>query len=339
MSRILVTGGCGYIGSHTLVDLSAQGYELISLDNLSNSHAFIMDRISELCGREIRNHCIDLCDKEDLRKVFAEYGDITGIVHFAAFKSVPESVEQPLKYYRNNLLSLMNLLELSEEFRIKYFVFSSSCSVYGDVQELPVTESSILNRAQSPYAYTKQAGERMVSDQHLTGSCSFMNLRYFNPVGAHESARIGELPMGPPLNLVPRITRTAIGKLEELTVYGTDYPTRDGSNIRDYIHVMDIARAHTLGLKYLESQAKEQHATVFNLGSGKGSTTLELIAAFENATGVSLKWKKGPRRSGDVVSIYANNDLAFQKLGWKPERDISEMMRTAWEWEKACLSL
>ncbi len=333
MSKVLVTGGCGYIGSHTIVDLVNNGYQVISVDNFSNSNPFILERINDLCNRPIFNYNIDLTSIDDCRKIFTDHPDLCGIIHFAAFKSVPESVEKPLLYYYNNLLSLQNLLQLAFEFKVNSFVFSSSCSVYGNADQLPVTESTPIKHAESPYAFTKQIGEQMIRDFYAVSKLSYILLRYFNPVGAHVSSKIGELPIGPPLNLVPRITRTAIGKLTGMTVYGNDYPTRDGSNIRDYIHVMDIAHAHTLALQFVLNKGNITKPEVFNLGTGNGITTLEVIHAFEKVSGFKLDYKIGERRAGDVVAIYADNQKAKSVLGWSCKFTLEDMMKTAWDWE------
>ena len=336
MEKILVTGGCGYIGSHTIVDLLEHGFEVLSVDNLSNSDEGVLEGIEAITGRRVRNYRVDLCDLSATRKVFQENPDIRGIIHFAALKSVGESVMQPLRYFRNNLNSLLNVLECAEAFGVPYFVFSSSCSVYGNAEALPVTEETPLQEAESPYARTKQMGEDIIRDfSRVHPRVKSVLLRYFNPAGAHESARIGENPINEATNLVPVITETAIGKRPQMTVFGDDYPTRDGSCIRDYIHVMDLANAHTRCLQYLMEGRNEQACEVFNVGIGEGVTVLEAIRAFEKVSGRKLNYEIGPRRPGDVVAIYANNDKAARLLGWKPRRTIEDIMRTAWEWEKA----
>jgi len=265
--------------------------------------------------------------------VFLENEDIIGVIHFAAYKSVSESVENPLLYFDNNLLSLIKLLKCVDEYKVPYFVFSSSCTVYGNPDSIPVTEKTIPKPAASPYGYTKQMGEQIVNEFAKNTGTNCILLRYFNPVGAHPTAFIGEMPLGKPENLVPAITQTAIGKLPKLTVYGNDYPTRDGSCVRDYIHVCDLANAHTLAMKYLEEGRNTGLCEVFNLGSGNGVTVLESILAFEKVSGVKLNYEIGPRRPGDVIAIYANNDLATSILGWKPKYTLEEMMKTAWDWE------
>lgn len=333
--KILVTGGCGYIGSHTVVDLLANEYEVISIDNNIRSKALTVQRIESVTGRKITNHAVDLCDKEATRRVLDQEGTIHGIIHFAALKSVPESVEKPLLYYRNNLLSLINLLELCEEYSIVNFVFSSSCSVYGNATQLPVTEETPLGTAESPYARTKQMGEDIIRDfSKVSKQGKYILLRYFNPVGAHESGKLGEDTPDVITAIVPRITGVAIGKYKDFTVFGDDYDTRDGTCIRDYIHVMDIASAHTKALQYLFDKKNETNCEVFNLGTGNGVSVLEAIQSFERVSNTSLNWKKGPRRPGDVVSIYADNRRACEQLGWRIERNLDTMMRTAWVWEQ-----
>lgn len=335
MAKILVTGGCGYIGSHTIVDLLDHGFEVVSADNLSNSNAAALDGVAAITGQHIQNYPIDLCDMDATRRIFQEHPDIQGVIHFAALKLVGESVTQPLHYYRNNLISLMNLLSSMEEAGITNLIFSSSCSVYGNTLALPVTEATPRQEAESPYARTKQIGEDILQDyaRAFPHSRSIL-LRYFNPAGAHESALIGEDPSNPASNLVPVITETAAGKRTELVVFGDDYPTRDGSNIRDYIHVMDLANAHTKALQFLLSGHASEPCSVFNLGIGAGVSVLEAIHAFETATGVKLNYRIGPRRAGDVIAIYANYDKAARILGWQPTRNISDIMRSAWAWEQ-----
>lgn len=335
MAKILVTGGCGYIGSHTIVDLLDTGFEVISIDNNIRSKAETIDRIFSITGKKIKNYVIDLCDKEATRKVFTE-NQFDGIIHFAALKSVPESVQKPLLYYRNNINSLINLLELANEFGVNNFVFSSSCSVYGNTQQLPVTEETPFAKAESPYAHTKQMGEEIITALARKSNTGFVLLRYFNPVGAHESGLLGEDTTDVITAVVPRITGTAIGKFPAFTVFGNDYDTRDGSCVRDYIHVIDIAHAHTKAMQYLQQAgaAPAQAPLVLNLGTGNGVTVLEAIASFEKVSGQKLNYKLGDRRAGDVVSIYANNNKARQTLHWEATRDLDEMMRSAWVWEQ-----
>lgn len=333
MNKILVTGGCGYIGSHTIVDLIENGFNPICVDNNSRSTEALLSGIKEITGVKVKNYKVDLTNFDETYAVFQENTDIKGIIHFAAYKAVGESVEQPLMYFENNLFSLINILKCAVEFNVPNFIFSSSCTVYGNPDNIPVTEASVTKPAESPYGATKQMGEDIVKEITKTTEMQSILLRYFNPVGAHTTALIGELPLGKPQNLVPAITQTAIGKIKELTVYGDDYPTRDGSCIRDYIHVCDIAHAHTLALQYLIGNKNQEKCEVFNLGTGDGVSTLEAIKAFEKITGKKLNYKIGPRRQGDVIAIYADNVLAKEKLNWIPQYSLNEMMATAWNWE------
>ncbi len=332
MSKILVTGGCGYIGSHTIVDLIENGYQVISIDDNSRSNANLLSGIEKITGKKVKNYKVNLCDYNDTRAVFQENDDIEGIIHFAAYKAVGESVLEPLKYYENNLVGLINLLHCVEEFEIGQFVFSSSCTVYGNPKQIPVTEKSPLLSGESPYGVTKQMGEQIIMDTAKVLNTKFVLLRYFNPVGAHPSALIGELPIGKPANLVPAITQTAIGKIEDMTVFGSDYDTRDGSCLRDFIHVCDIANAHTKAIEFIRDK-QEENVEIFNLGTGIGVTVLEAINAFEKVSGLALNYKIGPRRPGDVIAIYANNEKAITQLGWQIKYGIEEMMDTAWSWE------
>lgn len=334
MAKILVTGGCGYIGSHTIVDLLANGFDVISIDNFSRSSNYAVAAIEKITGKRIKNYEVDLKNFDDTLAVFQENPDIAGIIHFAAYKAVGESVQEPLFYYENNIGSLVNILKCVQEFDIPHLVFSSSCTVYGNPDASPVTENSDVKKAESPYGATKQMGEEILQNIAAAGGANVILLRYFNPVGAHPSALIGELPIGRPQNLVPAITQTAIGKLPKMMVYGNDYPTRDGSCIRDYIHVCDIASAHTLALQYLLADKNAEACEVFNLGTGNGISVLEAIQTFEAVSGTSLNYEIGPRRAGDIVAIYANNEKAISKLGWKINYTIEDMMRTAWAWEK-----
>ncbi len=334
MPTILVTGGCGFIGSHTIVDLLENGFTVLSIDDNSRSTSYAIKGIEEITGKRIKNYKVDLKNFDETRAVFQENTDISGIIHFAAYKAVGESVEEPVLYYENNLFGLINLLKCVQEFAIPHFVFSSSCTVYGNPDKLPVTETSPIKKAASPYGATKQMSEDILMDFASNGLASVVLLRYFNPVGAHPSLLIGELPLGKPQNLVPAITQTAIGKLPMLTVYGDDYPTRDGSCVRDYIHVCDIAAAHTLAIQHLRNKKTLRPCEVFNLGTGEGYTVLEVIRSFEEVSGVKLNYQIGPRRAGDVVAIYANNQAAIDRLGWKIQYGISEMMATAWAWEQ-----
>ena len=334
MKKILVTGGCGYIGSHTIIDLLGNGFEVISVDNNSRSNPRILEGVQKITGIKIKNYKVDLCNLDDSFAIFHENLDIEGIIHFAAYKSVGESVENPLMYFENNLMSLINLLKCVQEFHIPYFVFSSSCTVYGNPSEIPVTESTPPKPAESPYGYSKQMGEQIINEFSKSSDSKSILLRYFNPVGAHPSGLIGELPIGKPANLVPAITQTAVGKLPHMQVFGSDYPTRDGSCIRDYIHVSDIGHAHTLALQYLIAGKNKKKCEVFNLGSGNGTTVLEAIKAFEKISGLALNYTIGPRRSGDVIAIYANSEQALKELGWSPQYSLEDMMATAWRWEQ-----
>lgn len=335
MQKVLVTGGCGYIGSHTIVDLINHGFEVVSVDSNIRSSTRLLEGVEKITGKKVRNYKVDLCNLEDTHAVFHENRDIVGVIHFAALKSVGESVNDPLYYFQNNLTSLVNVLKCIKEFNVPNFVFSSSCSVYGNTDALPVVEETPLGEAQSPYARTKQMGEQIIEDYSRVNNTQSILLRYFNPVGAHPSALIGELPLGKPDNLVPAITQVAIGKLPKLTVFGTNYPTRDGSCIRDYIHVMDIANAHTKALQYLLEKRNTENCEVLNLGTGNGVTVMEAIRAFEKVSGLKLNYELGEARPGDVIAIYANNTKAREKLGWVPESGIDDMMKTAWQWEVA----
>jgi UDP-glucose 4-epimerase len=339
MARVLVTGGCGYIGSHTLVELIAAGHEPVSIDVNSRSSESILDGVERITARRVRNYRVDLRDSPLTDAVFAENRDAIAVIHFAAFKTVPESVAKPLLYYDNNINSLLNVLACTDKYRIPYFIFSSSCSVYGNSEELPVTEDTPFGEPECPYARTKQMGEQIIKDFSRVSKSGFVSLRYFNPVGAHPSGEIGEVPYGEPDNLVPRITRTAAGRLPQLVVHGDDYDTRDGTCVRDYVHVSDIASAHVLAIDYLRRTGDGTRATgrneVFNLGSGTGTTVLEAIKAFEVAAGRTLNYRVGPRRAGDAAAVFSDNDRAQVVLGWRPARNIDEMMRTAWQWEQA----
>lgn len=333
MGKILVTGGCGYIGSHTIVDLLNNGYEVICADNNSRSNAVILEGVQQITGKKVKHYKVDLCNYDDTNAIFEENNDISGIIHFAAYKAVGESVEQPLSYYENNLQSLINLLKCVDQAGVSHFVFSSSCTVYGNPDSIPVTEQTPQKTAESPYGATKQMSEKIIEDLAKVSNANYILLRYFNPAGAHPSALIGELPLGRPQNLVPAITQTAIGKIDKMFVHGTDYDTRDGSCIRDYIHVCDLADAHTKALQFLEEGRNKNTCEVFNLGSGDGSSVLEAINAFEKVSGVKLNYEIGPRRAGDVIAIYANNDLAKKELGWSTKSSLEEIMATAWKWE------
>ncbi|HTL08287.1 MAG TPA: UDP-glucose 4-epimerase GalE [Chitinophagaceae bacterium] len=334
MKKILVTGGCGYIGSHTIVDLMENGFDVISVDNNARSSARILEGVEKITGKKVKNYKVDLCNYDDTFAIFQENDDIAGIIHFAAYKAVGESVAEPLMYFENNVVSLINLLKCVQEFKIPYFVFSSSCTVYGNPDVIPVTEKTPPKPAESPYGYTKQMGEQIINEFSKVNQVQSILLRYFNPVGAHPSIQIGELPIGKPANLVPAITQTAVGKLPQMKVFGDDYPTRDGSCVRDYIHVCDIAHAHTLSLQYLIEEKAVNKCEVFNLGTGNGVTVLEAIHTFEKVSGVKLNYVIAPRRPGDVIAIYANNELAVSKLNWQIRYSLEDMMLTAWKWEQ-----
>lgn len=333
MAKILVTGGTGYIGSHTVIELHNAGYEVIIVDNLSNSNIKILTQLHAITGKWFQFVEIDLQDDKSVQGFAEANADISGIIHFAASKAVGESVENPLKYYKNNFYGLINLL-VSFNRKID-FVFSSSCTVYGQPDHLPVTEGAPVKRAESPYGNTKQIAEEILAETAaVTPDLNVIALRYFNPVGAHETALIGELPNGVPANLVPFITQSAIGKRGPITVYGDDYETPDGSAIRDYIHVVDLAKAHVAAIKRLEEGNTSTNYEVFNIGTGRGSSVLEIISAFESVTGEKLDYKIGPRRAGDIVQIFGDVQKSNNELGWKAQLDINEMMRSAWEWEK-----
>lgn len=335
-STVIVTGGAGYIGSHTIVELIENTeYEIVSIDNFSNSTAAPYDGIEKITGRKIKYYAVDLCDYEAAEAVFKEQPNIVGIIHFAAFKSVPESVSNPHKYYHNNINSLLNILELSLKYKVENLIFSSSCSVYGNIENLPVKEDTVLNKALCPYAYTKQIGEQLLQDYcKVNPGLQVIALRYFNPVGAHKSALIGEDPINSPTSLVPVITRTAIGKIEKMFVHGSQYNTRDGSAVRDYVHVSDIAYAHVLALGLLINKKNESNFDVINLGTGNGVSVLEAIHSFEKVSGLKLNYELGPNREGDVSAIYSDTEKSKKVLSWSSKYALDEMMSTAWEWEK-----
>jgi len=335
MAKILVTGGTGYIGSHTVVELQEKGMEVVIVDNLSNSERSVLDGIRSISGIEAMFEEVDLRKREATFGVFEKHPDIQAIIHFAAFKAVGESVEKPLDYYENNLLSLIHLLEAMRKYGVDHMVFSSSCTVYGEPDSLPVGESAPIKVANSPYGNTKQICEEILRDTvaSMEGK-GVISLRYFNPIGAHESALIGELPIGIPNNLVPFITQTAAGIRECLSVYGDDYNTPDGSAIRDYINVVDLARAHVVAILRLLEGKQKSDFEVFNLGTGRGLSVLEVILAFEKATGQALNYKVVNRREGDIEKVYADTSFANAELGWKAEKGIEESLRSAWEWEK-----
>ena len=333
MAKILVTGGLGFIGSHTVVELVNAGFEPIIVDDLSNSNPKILDQLTKIIGFTPVFYKLDLCDEQGVKDFAAAQPDIAGIIHFAAFKAVGESVEKPLKYYRNNFYSLFNILNAYDGKPVN-LVFSSSCTVYGQPDVLPVTENAPVKPAESPYGNTKQIAEEVLKDVIAAGSkFKIISLRYFNPVGAHESALIGELPIGVPQNLVPFITQTAIGKREKITVFGNDYDTPDGSCLRDYIHVVDLAKAHVAAFKLMATDEFTGY-DVFNIGTGNGSSVLQIINAFEQSTGIKLNYQIGPRRAGDVEKVWGEVTKSKEKLKWQTELGINTMMQSAWEWEK-----
>ncbi len=333
--KILVTGGTGYIGSHTTVELIEKGFEVVIIDNLYNSEAEVINRIFQITGTKPDLEVFDICNADKLNEFFKMHSNISGIIHFAAYKAVGESVNKPLDYYRNNLVSLINLLDAMKSFGISNLVFSSSCTVYGQPVKLPVSESAPLQPATSPYGNTKQIGEEIIRDTAASDKkINAISLRYFNPIGAHPSALIGELPRGVPENLVPYITQTGYGLREELKVFGDDYDTPDGSCIRDYLHVVDLAKAHVTAVNRLVEGRNKGNYEVFNLGTGNGVSVLEAIHSFERVTGIKLRYKITGRRPGDIEKIWADPSLANKELGWKTLSSLDEAMGTAWEWEK-----
>jgi UDP-glucose 4-epimerase len=332
--KILVTGGTGYIGSHTSVELIEKGYEVIVIDNLYNSEADVIDRIEIITGIKPQLEVFDLCNSEKLKLFFRKQNDIDAVIHFAALKAVGESVNKPLEYYRNNLLSLVNLLDSMRQFKIPCLVFSSSCTVYGQPEKLPVSENAPLQPATSPYGNTKQIGEAIIRDTTVSDeSIKAISLRYFNPIGAHPSALIGEQPRGVPENLVPYITQTACGLRDELKVFGDNYDTPDGTCIRDYLHVMDLAKAHVVAVERLIEKRNKSDYEVFNLGTGEGISVLDAIKSFERVSGIKLKYTITGRRAGDIEKIWADPSLANKELGWKTISSLDEAIKTAWDWE------
>lgn len=336
--KVLVTGGIGFIGSHTIVELQQAGHEVVAIDNLENSDRQVVKNIETITGTPFIFIEADLRNKTALDAVFSEHA-IEAVIHFAAYKAVGESVQKPLAYYQNNVGGTINLVEAMQRHGVDKLVFSSSCTVYGDVQahELPITESSAVVKANSPYGNTKKICEELLQDVAKSSATKIISLRYFNPIGAHDSALIGELPNGIPNNLVPFITQTAIGKRPALTVFGNDYPTRDGSCIRDYIHVVDLAKAHVKAIDYLKRS--NTGYDVFNIGTGTGNTVLEIVKTFEKISGQALNYSIGPKRAGDVVQIYANCDKAHTELKWKAERSLENALETAWKWERYLQSI
>jgi len=335
MRKILVTGGAGFIGSHTVVELQNAGYEPVIVDSLFNASADVIDNIAKITGKRPAFEKVDCCDMAAMDAVFHKYKDIEAVIHFAAYKAVGESTEKPREYYRNNLVSLLNLLDLMPKYDVKGLVFSSSCTVYGQPRQVPVNENSPILPANCPYGNTKQICEEIIRDTIAAGvPVKSILLRYFNPIGAHPSSLIGELPIGVPLNLVPFITQTAMGIREQLSIYGDDYNTRDGSCIRDYIDVVDLAKAHVLAITRLLERNSDK-VEVFNLGTGNGVTVLELVKTFEEATGAKLNYKIAPRRQGDVEQVFSDCKKANEVLGWKAETPLEETLRNAWKWQRA----
>lgn len=335
MDKILVTGGLGFIGSHTVVELQNEGYEVVIIDDLSNSSINVLDGIRAITGKTPIFEKLDLKEKAAVEAFFKKHNDVKGVIHFAASKAVGESVKEPLLYYENNISTLVYILKELKKLPKTNFIFSSSCTVYGQANELPITENALVKQAESPYGNTKQIGEEIIKDTcKVSPNIKAISLRYFNPIGAHESANIGELPIGIPQNLVPFITQTAIGLREQLSVFGDDYPTPDGTCIRDYIHVVDLAKAHVVALKRLLNDKNKDNYETFNLGTGTGSSVLEVIQSFERVSGEKLNYKIVGRREGDVISAYADTTKANEELGWKTKLTLDEGMRSAWIWEQ-----
>ncbi|HBU77000.1 MAG TPA: UDP-glucose 4-epimerase GalE [Muricauda sp.] len=333
--KILVTGGLGFIGSHTVVELQNEGFEVVIVDNLSNSSINVLDGIEAITGKKPLFEEFDLRDKPKVQDFFQKHSDVAGVIHFAASKAVGESVEEPLLYYENNLGVLVYILQELKKKGGASFIFSSSCTVYGQADEMPITESAPVKPAESPYGNTKQVGEEIIRDTcKVNPDLKAIALRYFNPIGAHPSGKIGELPIGVPQNLVPFITQTGIGLREQLSVFGDDYPTEDGTCIRDYIHVVDLAKAHVAALQRLLKDENETNYEVFNLGTGTGSSVLEVIQSFERVSGEKLNYKIVDRRSGDIIQAYADTKRANEVLGWKAKSSLDDAMKSAWEWEK-----
>lgn len=334
MKKILVTGGLGFIGSHTVVELQNEGFEVVIIDNLSNAEEKVLHGIEAITGQKPIFENLDLREKDAVRAFFKKYNDIAGVIHFAASKAVGESVENPLLYYENNINALVYILQELQSKSGADFIFSSSCTVYGQAEKMPITEDASIQLAASPYGNTKQIGEEIIRDVAKVSNINAILLRYFNPIGAHPSAEIGELPIGVPQNLVPFITQTGIGMRKELSVFGSDYPTPDGTCIRDYIHVVDLAKAHVVALKRLIDKKNETAVEVFNVGTGKGSSVLEVIRSFEKVSGQKLPYKLVERRDGDVIEAYADTQKANSVLGWKAQSTLDEAIESAWKWEK-----
>ena len=338
--KVLVTGGLGFIGSHTVVELQEKGYDVIIIDDLSNSSVSVLEGISSISGKAPIFKKLDLKEKDNVEAFFSKHQDIVGVIHFAASKAVGESVEKPLLYYENNIHTLIYVLKSILNINTSNFIFSSSCTVYGQADSMPITENAPIKPAESPYGNTKQIGEEIIRDTcKVHPELKAISLRYFNPIGAHPSANIGELPIGVPQNLVPFITQTAAGLRKELSVFGDDYPTPDGTCIRDYIHVVDLAKAHVVALERLLNEKNESNYEIFNLGTGKGSSVLEAIHAFEKVTGQKLNYKFTSRRAGDVIEAYADTKKANEVLGWKAELTLDDAMLSAWNWEKKVRNL
>ncbi|WP_457617440.1 UDP-glucose 4-epimerase GalE [Lutibacter sp.] len=337
MCTVLVTGGLGFIGSHTVVELQNEGFDVIIIDNLSNSSISVLDNITSITGVKPAYFNIDLKNKEAVQHFF-NTNAVQGVIHFAAYKAVGESVLKPLDYYENNISSLVYLLQEMQKHQIHPFIFSSSCTVYGQADKLPITENAPIKFAESPYGNTKQIGEEIIFDTTKASHLKAIALRYFNPIGAHKSAKIGELPIGVPQNLIPFVTQTAAGIREELSVFGSDYPTPDGTAIRDYIHVVDLAKAHIVALKRLLNNNHKKTFEVFNIGTGKGNSVLEIIKTFEKVSGKKLKYKLVERREGDITAAYADTTIANTELGWKAEQTLEEALLSAWEWQKTLIN-
>jgi UDP-glucose 4-epimerase len=332
MKRILVTGGLGFIGSHTVVELQNEGFEVVIIDNLSNTTIDVLDNITSITGKKPEFHQIDLRIKNDVTSFF-DNNSVDGVIHFAAYKAVGESVQKPLDYYENNIGTLVYLFQEMKNRDLDNFIFSSSCTVYGQADELPITENAATKPAESPYGNTKQIGEEIIKDSCKAYDLNAIALRYFNPIGGHESIKIGELPLGVPQNLIPFITQTAVGIRKELSVFGNDYPTKDGTAVRDYIHVVDLAKAHIAALKRLIDKSNKNSFEFFNIGTGTGSSVLEVIKSFEKVSGTKLNYKIVERREGDVTAAYADTTFANKELNWRTERNLDETIESAWKWQ------
>lgn len=333
MKKILVTGGLGFIGSHTVVELQNEGFDVLIIDDLSNTTIDVLDKITSITTKKPKYFNIDLKNKNAVQQFFKE-NEVDGVIHFAASKAVGESVEKPLEYYENNIGSLIYLLQEMKANKVNNFIFSSSCTVYGQADELPITENAPIKPAESPYGNTKQIGEEIIKDTTKISEITAIALRYFNPIGAHESAKIGELPIGVPQNLIPFVVQTAAGIRKELAVFGSDYPTPDGTAVRDYIHVVDLAKAHIIALSRLLNNKNKTSFEVFNIGTGKGNSVLEVIQSFEKVTGKKVNYKLVDRREGDITSAYADTTIANNELGWKAELSLDEALLSAWKWQK-----